>query len=323
VNRATSEKSNHSSSLPKPVIKKMRWPVILVWFVPVVAFLMAGYYVYSLLEDRGLRITLTLNDASGLKSGQSQVMHLGVEIGKVADIQLSPDQKHAVVEIHLQRSAAAFAKQGASFWIVRPEISTESISGLDTVLSGPFIDSSPGNGEPQSEFTALDKAPPTLEEGLRIVLKSPQVQRLQSGAPVYFRGVQVGVIEDVMLGNDAASVDVRTFIHQRYAPLVKSNSEFWVVSAVDLKGGLFTGVQMKVDSLRSLLSGGVAFATPEKNMGDQAQNGSEFVLNEDSKKEWLDWAPKIPIAPDSSDHGKTDTTPPQASETVRSAVGAQ
>jgi len=322
MSRATAEKSNHSVSVPRPVIKKLRWPVILVWFVPVLAVVMAGYYFYDYQKDRGLEVTLTFTDAAGLKSGQSQVMHLGVQIGQVVDLQLSPDQTHAQVRIRLQRSAASFTKQGANFWVVRPEISTQSISGLDTVLSGPFIDASPGTGDPQTEFTGLDKAPPTVEKGLRVVLKAPQVQRLQSGAPVYYRGLQVGTIEDVQLSSDAATVDVHVFIHERYGPLLKSNSQFWVVSAVDLKGGLFTGVQMKVDSLRSLLSGGIAFATPEKDMGDQAQNGSEFLLHEDSKKEWLDWAPHISITPEVSDQEKRETALPHAPETVRSAVGS-
>jgi paraquat-inducible protein B len=323
MNRATIEKSEYSTALPKPKIKERRWPILLIWLAPVFAAIMAGYYVYDLFEDRGMQITLTFSDGSGLKAGQSQVMHLGVEIGQVTDIQLSPDQKHVVVRVHLQRSAAAFAKQGASFWVVRPEISTESISGLGTVLSGPFIDTTAGSGESQTEFTGLEKAPATLEDGLRIVLKAAGLEHLQSGSPVYYRDVQVGVIEDALLSGDAASVDVHAVIRKRYSALVKSNSQFWVVSAVDVKGGLFTGVQMKVESLRSLLSGGIAFATPDKNMGDQAQNGSEFVLHDDSKKEWLDWAPKIPIQPDDTDRGKTDATLPRAPETVHSAVGSQ
>ena len=229
----------------------------------------------------------------------------------------------SVVRVHLQRFGGYFREKGRSFWVVRPEISTESISGLGTVLSGPFIDSTAGSGESQTEFTGLEKAPATLEEGLHIVLKAPGLQHLQSGSPVYYRDVQVGVIEDAQLSSDAASVDVLAVIRKRYGALVKSNSQFWVVSAVDVKGGLFTGVQMKVESLRSVLSGGIAFATPDKNMGDQAQNGSEFVLHDDSKKEWFDWAPKIPIQPDDSDRGKTDATLPHAPETVRTAVGSQ
>jgi paraquat-inducible protein B len=306
--------------LPKPILKKMRWPLF-IWLVPIFAAAMAGYYFYDLYQDRALQIKMTFNDAEGLKPGQTRIMHLGVEIGQVSGVYLSPDQKHVVVLARLQHAAESFMKQGARYWIVRPEISTSSISGLGTVLSGPYIDSDPGSGEEQKEFTGLDKAPPSLEDGLRIVLKAPRLEHLQPDTPVYFRGIEVGVIEDVQLSADAASVDVHALIHQRYSPLVKTNSQFWVVSAVDFKGGLFTGIQMKVESFHTLLSGGVAFATPEKNMGEQAQNTYEFVLHDEAKKDWLTWAPAIPIHPDDSNPRASATTLPMSSQAIRSAVG--
>jgi len=322
MNQAAVDKSENSSSHPKPVLKKRRWPVLLIWVVPVFALAMAGYYAFDTMREKGLEITLTFSDGSGLKTGQSKVMHLGVEIGGVTDIQLSPDQKHVLVHVRLQHGQDSFAKKGATFWVVRPEISMQSISGLGTVLSGPFIDTTPGTGEPQTEFVGLDKVPSNTEAGLHIVLKAPRLDHLQSGSPVYFRGMEVGVIEDIQLDADGSGVDVRAFIQQRYSPLVKTNSQFWVVSAVDVKAGLLSGVQLKVESFRSLLAGGVGFATPEENMGNQAVEGTEFELHDESKKEWLDWAPKIPIKPDDSDQRNSGPNLPQASQTVRSAVGS-
>ena len=272
-------------------------PFPVVWLVPAFAAAVAGYYVYNYLADRGPLLTLTFNDATGLKPGQSRVMHLGVEIGQVVDCQLSQNQKQAIVRIRLKGSEDSFAKKGAMFWIVRPEISTQEISGLATILSGPFIDAAPGSGETQTEFIGLQSPPVSMENGLSIVLKAPRVERLQAQSPVYFRGIQVGAVEDIQLSPDAASVDVQVFIPHRYVPLVRSNSEFWVVSTVDIKGGLFTGIQMKVESLRSLLTGGIGFATPAQNMGEQATNGSEFVLHDEPKKDWLNSAPKSRLAP--------------------------
>jgi paraquat-inducible protein B len=113
-------------------------------------------------------------------------------------------------------------------------------------------------------------------------------------------------------------VDAHVFIQKRYSPLVFTNSQFWVISGVDVKGGLFTGVQMKVESLRSLLSGGIGFATPDKDMGNQAQNGDTFVLHDDEKKDWDDWAPKILIEP--KDSGQQPTSVPDAPQELQSAV---
>ncbi len=93
-----------------------------------------------------------------------------------------------------------------------------------------------------------------------------------------------------------------------------------MISGVDVKGGLLTGVQMKVESLRTLISGGVAFATPEKDMGDPARNGDQFPLYEEAKDEWEQWAPEIPIAAEESDHSGTNL--PRPPQTIRATVGS-
>ena len=273
-----------------------RW--LWIWAAPILAAVITGYYFYERAQDRGPKVTLRFSDATGLKAGQSQVVHLGVQIGQVTAIQLSPDKKQALVQIQLHRSQSAFAQKGSLFWIVRPEISVQEISGLGTVLSGPVIDALPGNGEMQTEFTGLDKPPTLPRAGLHIVLKTPHSERLQKDSPIYYRDIQVGFVEEVHLGTDATTVDIHALIQPRYTPLVKENSEFWAVPAVDLKGSIFTGIQMKVESLRSLLSGGIAFATPEDNMGEEAHDGVTFAIHDEAKKDWQAWSTRISIEPD-------------------------
>jgi paraquat-inducible protein B len=52
-----------------------------------------------------------------------------------------------------------------------------------------------------------------------------------------------------------------------------------------------------MEGLRTLVNGGVAFATPEKNIGDSVKDGASFALNSEYKKDWLKWSPKIAISP--------------------------
>ena len=212
-------------------------------------------------------------------------------------------------------------KKARLFWIVRPEISVQSISGLATVLSGPYIEAIPGDGPTQQEFTGLEKAPATLDPGIHIILHTPRLDRLQSDVPVYYRGIHVGVVEDIQLSPGSETVDVHAFIEQRYAPLVKTNTKFWIISAVDVQGGLLSGIHMKVGSLGTLLSGGITFATPEDDMGYQAADGSQFALYNESKKEWLDWQPYLPLGPTSPSSRSTDTKLPETPDEVRSLVG--
>ena len=314
----TAEKSDHHT-LPRAVVKKMRWPYPLIWLVPIAAAAVAGWYFHDRFEQSGAQITISFNNGEGLKPGETPVSHLGVPIGKVKDIDLSDDKKQVLVHVTLMRSQLAFAEKGAIFWIVRPQISTQAISGLGTVLSGPFIDAIPGNGEMQSEFVGFNTPPVTTEPGLRIVLRASRVDRLPADAPVYYKGVQVGSVETVDLDPQGDSVDVHVFIQKRYSPLVMSNTQFWIISGVDVKGGIFSGLQMKVESLRSLLSGGIGFATPDKDMGQPAQEGSAFILHDEEKKDWDQWSPKIPLgAVDSTQQSPTSL--PQAPPEIQSAA---
>jgi paraquat-inducible protein B len=135
---------------------------------------------------------------------------------------------------------------------------------------------------------------------LVVVLHTDHLEHLSPDAPVYFRGVQVGIIQAAQLGEDATRVDVYVLIWPQYRALVHTDTEFWVMNGFDLKGGLFTGVKAKLDSLTALVSGAVAFATPDTGNGAAAETGAEFMLNEEPQKEWLKWSPKIPVTPTSA-----------------------
>jgi paraquat-inducible protein B len=91
---------------------------------------------------------------------------------------------------------------------------------------------------------------------------------------------------------------VDAFIDHPHTRLVTIGSRFWSVSGLDVRVGLFKGLDISLESLRSLAVGGVAFATPEA-AGPPAKAGTIFVLHERPEKEWLTWTPKIalPLAP--------------------------
>jgi paraquat-inducible protein B len=91
-------------------------------------------------------------------------------------------------------------------------------------------------------------------------------------------------------------VDIHVYINERYVNLVRSGSKFWNVSGAEVSAGLFRGVEIKVESLRSLVAGGIAFATPNDPQAKPVKNGTEFLLYGQPQKQWLEWAPKIPIA---------------------------
>ena len=99
------------------------------------------------------------------------------------------------------------------------------------------------------------------------------------GAPVLYRGFEVGDVQDSRLNTAATAVDIDVTIRPQYTKLVRSNSRFWNVSGANAHFGLFKGLQVNVQSLRSLVVGGIAFSTPENPKAGPAKNGMVFHLN--------------------------------------------
>ena len=59
---------------------------------------------------------------------------------------------------------------------------------------------------------------------------------------------------------------------------------------------LLGGMQVKSESVTSILEGGVAFATPDNAlMGARAGSGASFDLADQSEDAWLKWQPNIPL----------------------------
>jgi paraquat-inducible protein B len=201
-----------------------------------------------------------------------------------------------VVQARLLRSAAAVAKEGSIFWIARLGAELQDFSNLGTVITGVYIQVLPGSGEPKSDFVGVEDSQAALEpDGLAIVLHTSRLGSLKPSSPVYYRGIQVGAVRTVRLSSDATQAEILLQIKPRYVKLVRSSSKFWNASGAEVKLGLFSGLEINVESLKSLVGGGIVFATQPDPKSKQERNGAEFPLYDQPMKEWLEWAPQISI----------------------------
>lgn len=278
--------------LPRARVRRRRPWLQLVWVVPLVAAALAGWLVYERFAKAGPEVTIAFRDGAGLRVGQTPVKYRGVQVGMVTGMALSDDREHVIVKARLERSADLLASEGTQFWIVRPQVGWGNVTGLGTVISGPEIQAQAGRGtEPREHFTGLERAP--SPPGLRIVLKGERPVSLRQGSPVYYRGVEVGAVQDIQLSANATAADVHVIVYRRYAPLVRTGSAFWNVSGVSVSGGLLKGVQLEFESVRSLVTGGIEFASPEG--APPAKAGTVFFLHDAPRKQWLSWNARIPI----------------------------
>ncbi len=276
-----------------------RFPSVpLVWIVPLVALAVGGWMVVQEFKNRGPEITIEFRDGNGVEARKTALDFQGVAVGLVTGVTLNEQLNRVLVTMRLHRDAAGLARAGSQFWIVRPEIGLSGIRGLDTLFSGPRINMRPGDGPPAIYFTGLTGPPPIdhTGNGKAFILEAERVGTMTPGAPVFFRDVKVGAVESSRLSDEATSVLVQIRIQPPYADLVRINTRFWNAGGVSFRVNLL-GAELKSTSLASLLSGGVAFATPESGraLADVAQEGAIFVLHSEMEKEWLKWRPRIPI----------------------------
>lgn len=268
------------------------------WWVTVACFVLAFWLTWTSIPSVGPTITIRFPDGHGLKAGDA-VRHRGIEAGIVDSVALSDDLSQITATVTLTPGAAGLAREGARFWIVRPQLSLAGVSGLETAVGAKYIGVSPGNPDApqQRSFEGLGAAPPDENsgEGIDIVLRSDSKHGVTVGAPVTWRGVDVGQILSINLSPDARFVDVHARINSEYTRLLRTSSKFWVTSGLGIDVGL-SGVRLNADSLSTIVRGGVSFATlavsKEKT---PVTSGQMFQLHDKPDAAWLSTASSLPL----------------------------
>ncbi|AFJ01832.1 Paraquat-inducible protein B [Methylophaga frappieri] len=258
-----------------------------IWIVPIVAILIGVWLVYDSYLQRGPLVKLTISTAEGIEAGKTSIKTRNVEIGQVESVTLSKDLSQAVIYARLTPEAASMLVSDSRFWVVKPRIGREGISGLNTVLSGAYIRLQPGQSDvAQQAFEILDQPPVDIDGngGLRLNLTSQLANSLRVGDPVLYQGYLVGRVEQAQFDRDTLQMHHRLFIESPYDELVTQNTRFW--SAKGFSFNLTSaGVELDVASLEALISGGVAFGLLDNtdSPAPPAQPEQTFVLYADEE----------------------------------------
>ena len=281
-----------------------RWLGWLLWLIPLAAVGLSVGFAWLGVRDQGPIVVLHADHGHGIDAGDA-VRYLGIEVGEVRSVGVGEgtDQQLVKIELQLRSDAAALARAGTNFWIVRPQLTLDSVQGVDTIIGARYIalDPGPAGSQRKLEFTAL-MTPPLPEEvgvsgALEIVMEAPTRFGLQPGAGITYRGVRIGSVVAVGLASDATAVEVTAKIRPAYAQLVRERSVFWETGGFEFGLSLTEGLEVDLDSLRTALIGGIAMATPV-DAGGAVAAGTRFPLFADVEDEWLDWAPALPLGND-------------------------
>ncbi len=199
----------------------------------------------------------------GIDPGRTPVMFNGVQVGLVKSIDMGKDYSSATADLAMDPRVEDMLLEGTEFWTVKPSISLAGITGLEALVKGNYIDVRfAKSGAPSREFTIRPKAPPlnTDAPGLHLVLTSDKLGSIDIGAPILYRQVRVGSVQSYQLSRDRQRVVVGVHIEPEYAHLVNTSTRFWNSSGITLTGNL-SGVQVKSESLQTLITGGISFDT--------------------------------------------------------------
>ena len=244
--------------------RSRRGIVSAVWLVPVVAVLIALAIAYQSWSDRGVLIAISFPDASGITVGQTTLRYREVTVGIVEDVGFTSDLSEVNVYVRVNNDIAPFLDESASFWIVQPQVTARGVQGLNTILSGTYLQGTWDNraGEAQTAFVGDERAPiiPPGVQGTAIVLRAKDSSRLGPGAPILYRGIEVGEVSAPTLSPDGTEVRVDAFILSPYDRQLSTATRFWDASGVSASLGA-GGVDVRIGSIASILEGGVNFDT--------------------------------------------------------------
>lgn len=274
------EASTDDHDLPEAGVGRRRG-LSIVWIIPITALAIGGWLAWTTIASKGPVITIVFESAHGIEAGKTKVKYKDVEVGIVDAVRLSEDFSHIVVTAEMAKQAEPYLNEETDFWIVRPQVGAGGVSGLDTLVSGAFIGVDPGEGAEAREFVGLEE-PPLIrsdDPGTSYELRATTLGSISRGAPIYFRGVDVGQILGHEFTDDAREITVHAFVREPFDAFVRENSHFWNASGIAATIGA-GGIEVETESVQSLLLGGVAFDSPTSAVAEPAAAGTAFPLYE-------------------------------------------
>lgn len=281
------------------IAKLKKHKISLYWLVPIIALIITILLVWENSFNKGPLILLHMEDASGIEAGKTVVKFRSVDVGIVESVNLSDDYSGAVAKIRMYSDTSELLNEDSLFWIEKPRIQSHSITGLETILSGCYIQIYKGKSDKYStEFVSLKDVPLGLNEnGIPIKLYGHTTAVIPNGSQINYKGFNIGIIVSSSYDIDNDDVVYNALIRKPYAKLVNSNSVFWVDSGVDFSLTP-SGFNFNVPNLENVISGSINVYQFSENKGNPLKPNDSFDVYKDkitAKYENLKHNPKYVV----------------------------
>ena len=253
-----------------------------VWIIPIIAALLGAWLAFRHFSEEGPTITVQFENAEGITAGKTPVLCRNVNVGTVSDVELTPDTKAVVVTLSMTQQASSLLRTDTQIWVVKPRYGGSGISGLDTLVSGSYMELQPGvKKEKANHYIGLENPPvtPPGVPGLHVKLIAEAAGGVNPGSSIIYKGITVGKIETRTFYPESGQVIFGAFVNGDYSKLINEGTKFWNASGIDLQVGA-DGFKLRTGTLESLIAGGVTFSEPEKDEKHPAAvpDGASYTL---------------------------------------------
>ncbi len=253
----------------------------MIWLLPILVVIIGVWVTAQHYLSQGPQVTVTFKTAKGLEAGRTKVRSLDVDVGTVESLNIDDDLDGVTVHIQMNPGTRKLLRKDSQFWVVRPRIDAEGVSGLGTLLSGAYIELQVGEDSENSvKYTGLEEEPrtPPGVAGERLSLVADAAGSVSAGSPVLYQGLRVGQVESVDLDVDKSQFLVSIFVNAPYDKLIAEGTRFWNASGLSIDASS-EGIKVSTASLVALVAGGVAFDVPKGlDAKSPAPKGMKFRL---------------------------------------------
>ncbi len=254
-----------------------------VWLIPIMALAIALGVAWKAYHDRGPLISIEFENGAGIAARETELRYRDITVGIVEKVVFAPDLSAVIAHVRLDKNVAPYVDVASSFWVVRPELTARGVSGLDTVLSGVYIEGAWDSdiGPKETKFRGLKDTPLFRQgqQGLEIALRTTPGGRLADNSPITYRGIEVGRVGKASISKQGNFAIAEAIIYEPHGRLISESTRFWDTSGFTFSVGP-GGAEIDFSSFATLVGGGLTFDTFVSG-GGIVPDGTVFEVFED------------------------------------------